>query len=78
AGIKIAAPGSEEPVLLGSAILGAVAGGSYATVAAAMEGMSSLGDVFEPATGSIAETHEKRFRVFQALQAAGRMLRDET
>ncbi|MEL6820059.1 MAG: FGGY-family carbohydrate kinase [Pseudomonadota bacterium] len=74
--IKIAAPGSEEPVLLGSAMLGSVAGGAYTTVADAMVGMSSLGDVFKPTTGAIADTHEKRFHVFQALQAAGRMLRD--
>lgn len=77
ANIPIAAPGSQEPVLLGSAMLGAVAGGTYASLKDAMQAMSVLGDVFNPTAGEIATAHAKRFDVFQALQAAGRLQRKE-
>jgi D-ribulokinase len=76
AGIRIAAPASDEPVLLGSAMLGAVAGGAFVSVEEAMSAMSSLGEVFEPDLGKIATAHAKRFEVFQALQSAGRLLRE--
>lgn len=74
--IGIASPGSQEPVLLGSAMLGAVAGESFPSLEVAMSEMSSLGETYEPASGAIAAKHEKRFEVFKALQAAGRLLRE--
>ena len=77
AGIRIAAPGSKEPVLLGSAMLGAVAGGAFESVEKAMSAMSHLGDTFEPCSGEIAAAHAKRFKVFEALQSAGRLLRED-
>lgn len=76
ADIRFAAPGSPEPVLLGSAMLGAVAGGGFTTVYEAMETMSTLGEVFGPIGGEIQKEHEKRFKVFEALQAAGRLMHD--
>ena len=76
ANIEIAAPGSDEPVLLGSAMLGSVAAGSHSSVLGAMEAMSSLGKIYRPSKGFIAETHEKRFEVFQALQTASRLYRE--
>lgn len=76
AGIPIAAPGSDEPVLLGSAMLSAVAGGAFGTLEDAMSEMSRLGAVYVPASGKIAAAHARRFAVFQALQSAGRLLRD--
>lgn len=75
AGVPFAAPGSEEPVLLGSAMLGAVAAGRFDSLASAMSAMSSLGEVFQPSSAS-KDAHEKRFQVFEALQAAGRLSRD--
>ncbi|MEP1536379.1 MAG: FGGY-family carbohydrate kinase [Paracoccaceae bacterium] len=76
ANITVAAPGTKEPVLLGSAMLGAVAGGAFETIEDAMRAMSSLGDTFQPTQGKIAAAHTKRYEVFQALQAAGRLLRE--
>lgn len=75
AGIAIAEPGSPEPVLLGSAMLGAVASGEKSSVTAAMSEMSSLGRVYEPAAGAIGQQHLKRFQAFEALQAAACLLR---
>lgn len=76
ANIEIAAPGSDEPVLLGSAMLGAVAAGSHSSVLGAMDAMSTLGKIYRPSKGLIAETHAKRFNVFQALQTASRLNRE--
>lgn len=77
AGIRFASAGSSEPVLLGSAILGAVASGAYPTIEAGMTAMSRLGDVFEPASGETGTAHSKRFGVFKALQSAARLLRED-
>ncbi|MEP2470366.1 MAG: FGGY-family carbohydrate kinase, partial [Paracoccaceae bacterium] len=63
ANITIAAPGSTEPVLLGSAMLGAVAGGAFDTLEQAMSAMSSLGETFHPTPGPITTAHAKRFEV---------------
>lgn len=71
-GVATAQTMAEEPVLLGSAMLGAVAAGAYADVPAAMAAMSSLGETFMPAGGRVAETHDARFVAFEALQKAAR------
>ena len=76
ANIEIAASGSDEPVLLGSAMLGAVAAGSHSSVLGSMDAMSTLGKIYRPSKGTIAETHAKRFNVFQALQTASRLYRE--
>ena len=47
-GLAVAASSSPEPVLLGSAILAAVAAGRHADVGTAMSAMSELGDVWQP------------------------------
>ena len=47
-GLVVAGSTCPEPVLLGSAILGATASGRYGNVAQAMEAMSEIGDVHEP------------------------------
>ena len=72
ANIKTAESGSAEPVLLGSAMLGAVAAGSYGSLIEAMAAMSSLKNVHLPAGGAIKRQHDQRFRLFQALQSAAR------
>lgn len=74
-GLTVAASTSPEPVLLGSAILGAVAAGRYPDTAAAMSAMSELGETCIPQP-SLATWHEKRFRAFEALQKVGRSIRD--
>lgn len=75
AGIPIAEPGAVEPVLLGSAMLGAVASGVKPSIAQAMTEMSSLGRVYTPTTGRIEQVHSRRFQAFEALQNAARSAR---
>ncbi len=66
---------SEEPVLLGSAILGAVAAGSFSDMQAAMSAMTSPGQVFTPGDQSIVELHQTRFDAFCRLQSVAREIR---
>ncbi|WP_424987149.1 FGGY-family carbohydrate kinase [Microbulbifer sp. S227A] len=72
AGITMARPGAAEPVLLGSAMLGAVAGGHFDTLQTAMADMSSLDRFYRPASGEIRALHLNRYRRFTALQRAAR------
>ncbi|MGI6852246.1 FGGY-family carbohydrate kinase [Mesorhizobium sp. 1B3] len=76
--VPVATSRQPEPVLLGSAMLGAVAGGAFRDLEAAMSAMSSIGEIFQPATGAIAKTHDRRFAAFEALQATARSVRDIT
>lgn len=68
-GLPIAAPSEPEAVLLGSAILGAVAGGAYPGIAAAMAGMSRIGRVIRPAGGKVGRYHAAKYAVFKRLYA---------
>jgi D-ribulokinase len=70
-GLTVAASTSPEPVLLGSAILAAVAAGRYGDVSTAMSAMSELGDVYQP-DPDVATWHAGRFEAFEKLQAVGR------
>lgn len=72
-GLAVAASSSPEPVLLGSAILAAVAAGRHADVVAAMSEMSRLGDVRLP-DPVVEAWHAKRFIAFEKLQTLGREL----
>lgn len=74
-GLMIAAPKTAEPVLLGSAMLGAVAAGLQPDIPAAMAAMSVAGETYLPAGGVSAAYHDKRFEAFELLQATGRKLR---
>lgn len=73
--IEIGEAGTDEPVLLGSAIIGAIAGGAYSDIKEGMSAMSSIGKIFKPAGGEIAKLHENRFRAFEALQIAAKLVR---
>jgi D-ribulokinase len=73
-GVTVAASTSQEPVLLGSAILGAVAGGACPDIETAMQRMSAIGSQYEPGD-AVREWHAKRFAAFQVLQDAGRRIR---
>ncbi|CDX55287.1 FGGY carbohydrate kinase domain-containing protein [Mesorhizobium plurifarium] len=75
AGLPVAASRSQEPVLLGAAMLGAVAAGRYPDLSTAMPAMSRLGDVFTPAADAMRAWHDKRYEAFLALQAVGRSIR---
>ncbi|MEL6508321.1 MAG: FGGY-family carbohydrate kinase [Pseudomonadota bacterium] len=74
-GFPVLATHSPEPVLLGAAMLGAVAGGQYMTLTDAMAAMSSIKTRFSPARGPIADLHDARFDAFQTLQQADHTLR---
>lgn len=71
-GLPVVVSQTEEPVLLGSAILGAVAGGCYSDVETAMEAMSAAGHIHAPIGGSIMALHGERFRLFEGLQSLAR------
>jgi FGGY-family pentulose kinase len=63
-GCRIVLPAEPEAVLLGAAILGAVASGDQAGVTAGMGAMTRAGRVIEPAGGEVARFHEAKHRVF--------------
>lgn len=63
-----------EPVLLGSAILGAVAAGEFANLPEAMEAMSHASTEYSSAGALIRATHDRRYSAFCKLQEVGRSL----
>lgn len=71
-GLPVALPSTEKPVLLGSAMLGAVAGGHMPDLETAMQTMSSISGVVLPATGDIEARHHARYAMFEQLQALAR------
>lgn len=71
-GVEIAAPATEEPVLLGSAILGSVAAGIHQDIHAAMAEMSSFASRYEPQGGAVRGLHDARFKIFEQLQQIAR------
>ncbi|MGV3553310.1 FGGY-family carbohydrate kinase [Rhizobium sp.] len=73
-GLIVAASTSPEPVLLGSAMLGALAGGRYPDAVSAMSAMSELGDINHPQP-SLRDWHDKRFEAFEDLQQVARRIR---
>jgi FGGY-family pentulose kinase len=66
-GCRVALPAEPEAVLLGAAILGAVASGDQPSVTAAMGAMTRAGRVIEPARGEVARFHDAKHRVFQRM-----------
>jgi D-ribulokinase len=68
-GLTVALPQTQEPVLLGAAMLGAVAGGAYASLGETMASMSALGRLSEPTAPRIAEFHRTKRRVHALLRA---------
>jgi D-ribulokinase len=73
-GQVLATTASAEPVLLGSAMLGAVASGHYPDIIKAMSAMSAIGTLYRPDPASV-EVHERRFRAFEMLQQTARSVR---
>jgi FGGY-family pentulose kinase len=65
-GCRLVLPAEPEAVLLGAAMLGAVAGGSYADVRTAMAAMSGSGDTIAP-DRAMAGYHDRKYRVFKQL-----------
>lgn len=73
-GLSVEITDCAEPVLLGSAILGAVAAGAYRDIPTAMPAMSRVAATCtpDPATGAL---HATRYRAFLALQDTARNIR---
>jgi len=66
-GCRIVLPEEPEAVLLGSALLGAVAAGEFPSVIAGMGAMNRPGIVIEPTGGETARYHDARYRVFHRM-----------
>jgi D-ribulokinase len=69
-GLTVALPRTQEPVLLGAAMLGAVAGGAFESVRAAMASMSAIGSLSGQAAPGIAEFHRAKRRVHELMRKA--------
>ena len=65
--LAVALPATPEPVLLGSAMLGAVAGGAYDSLDAAMHAMSKIGEI-TVANAALSDFHAAKRRVHRLLQ----------
>jgi D-ribulokinase len=75
-GKPVIATRAEEPVLLGAAILGAVAANEFSDMRTAMGALSSIDRTYAPTQGSISELHDRRYDAFKRLQAVAREIRD--
>ena len=74
-GLTVALPETQEPVLLGAAMLGAVAGGIYRSIGDAMASMSAIGRLSDPTAPGIADFHRSKravHRLMRELERAGR------
>ena len=74
-GKPVLATQAEEPVLLGAAMLGGVAGRLFDDLQSAMASMSEVSRTYEPDAGAIAALHDARFRAFKQLQSLAREIR---
>jgi FGGY-family pentulose kinase len=66
-GCRIVLPREPEAVLLGAALLGAVAAGDRPSVLDAMAAMTAAGETIPPAGGAVARYHEAKHRVFHRM-----------
>lgn len=63
-GCRIVLPKEPEAVLLGSAVLGGVASGDFASLLDAMAAMNQNERIVEPTRGDVAAYHERKHAVF--------------
>jgi len=75
--LPVAVADTEEPVLLGGAMLGAAAAGRYGSLQEAMATMSRLSTFYRPAEGTVREMHDHRYRAFGRLQEVERQIRSD-
>ena len=73
-GKSVGAPETSEPVLLGAAMLGAVAASKH-DMGSAMSAMSRLSEEVMPQGGEIAAFHDRKRRAFDLMQGAERGIR---
>jgi D-ribulokinase len=75
-GLTVAVPDTQEPVLLGAAMLGAVAGRSCGSIGEAMASMSAIGRLTEATTPEVADFHRTKRRVHGLMRKLDRESRD--
>jgi len=75
-GLTVAVPETHEPVLLGAAMLGAVAGSAYGSIGEAMTSMSAIGCLSEPTSPGMADFHRTKRRVHGLMRKLDRESRD--
>jgi D-ribulokinase len=75
-GLTIAVPETLEPVLLGAAMLGAVAGRCCGSIGEAMASMSAIGRLSEATAPGIADFHRTKRRVHGLMRKLDRDSRD--
>ena len=75
-GLTVAVPETQEPVLLGAAMLGAVAGNGYASIGEAMASMSAIGCLSQSTAPGIADFHRTKRRVHGLMRKLDRESRD--
>lgn len=68
-GCGLVLPEEPEAVLLGSAVLGAVAAQAHSTVLGAMQAMNRAGRVMKPGRGAVTRFHDAKYRVFHRMHA---------
>lgn len=66
-GCRIVLPREPEAVLLGAAILGAVAAGAHPDIEAAMAAMTAAASTIEPSGGAVRAYHDRKHRVFHRM-----------
>ncbi|WP_218811979.1 FGGY-family carbohydrate kinase [Klebsiella quasipneumoniae] len=74
-GVSVVSTACSEPVLLGSAILGAVAGGIAASLPEAMKQFTQVDATYHSET-AFSSLHQRRYEAYKALQQAGRLIRE--
>lgn len=74
-GKPVVAPAAEEPVLLGSAILGSVAAGVFPDVRDAMGALTQIAAQYTPSGQEMALTHNRRYEAFLKLQDVSSTMR---
>jgi D-ribulokinase len=75
-GLSVALPETQEPVLLGAAMLGAVAGNAYGSIGEAMASMSAIGWLSEPTAPGMAEFHRTKRKVHGLMRKLDRESRE--
>jgi len=75
-GLTVAVPETQEPVLLGAAMLGAVAGRSCGSIGAAMATMSAIGCASEPTAPAMTDFHRAKRQVHGLMRKLDRQSRN--
>ena len=67
-GLTVALPRTQEPVLLGAAMLGAVASGNFRSIGETMAAMSALGRLSDPTDPELAAFHRRKREIHRMLR----------